>query len=228
MAIEKKIFLISFFITSLIFIVILASNSLMNNGREQAVLGQMYHLLKNYEEMQSLLLMSEYFGEDASCNALSSMLSSMNTELWELGLRIDSYRQVTEEFLKDPFYLEQKEKFNRKEILYFTMFRKMKDICNTNQTIVSYFYRKKDFCPDCDAQAFVLEDLRKSIEKDGNSTLALFSFDADFDIPTFNILLDYYNITSFPCLVIEDQRYCGLYDKDNLTSILCKQGNICT
>lgn len=223
MAVDKKIFLTAFLITALIFIVILFSNSLMNNKREEVVLEKMDKIVEEYEDMQVLLLMSEYFGEEATCVVLSSMLSNMNKEVWDLGMKIDSYRQATEEFIEDPFYLDQKKKFNRKEVLYFTMFKRMKEKCDVNQTIVSFFYRKKDFCEDCDAQSFVLEDVRRDLEKkQGGNELALFSFDVDTSLSSINILLNFYNISNYPCIVIEDEPYCKLYNKKSLTKELCK------
>ena len=120
MVVDKKILWMGLLITSLIFITVLFSNFFVDDEREKIVLERMDKIVGDYEEMQSLLLMSEFFGEEATCDALSSMLYNMNKELWELGLKIDSYRQVTEEFMRDPFYLDQKKKFNRKEVLYFT------------------------------------------------------------------------------------------------------------
>jgi len=222
MAVERKILLSGFLITTLIFIAILFFNSLVNDEREDVVLERMDKIVEEYEEMQSLLFMTEFFGEESTCVALSSMLSSMNKGLWELGVKIDSYRQVTEEFMKDPFYLDQKRKFNRREVLYFSMFKKMKEMCKINQTIVSYFYRKKDFCPDCDAQSFVLGDIKRDLEnKKKDDQLAVFSFDADLDLSSINLLTKVYNVTSYPCMVVENNTYCGLYDKDSIIEILC-------
>jgi len=231
MAIDKKIWLVGLLITTLIFISILFSNSLMDYRREKGVVQRMDKVIEEYEEMQSLLLMSEYFGEETTCAALSSILSNMNKELWELGLKIDAYRQATTEFIKDPFYLEQKRNFNRKEVLYFIMFKRMKEMCKVDKTVVSFFYRKKDYCPDCDAQAFVLEDIRRNLEKEGEGQkLALFSFDVDIDLSSINILGKFYNVTSYPCIIIEDTPYCGLYGKDKLVKELCKSVDlaICT
>lgn len=226
MALDKKIFLIGFFITSLIFLSILFLNSLMDDKREEAVIQRMSNIVEEYEDMQTLLLMSEFFGEEATCVALESMLVSMNKGLWDLGMKIDLYRQATEEFMKDPFYLEQKREFNRKEVLYFSMLKKMKDMCNVDQTIISFFYKKKEDCPDCDAQSFVLADIRRDVEKKKkDEELALFSFDADIGLPSINLLIKFYNITFYPCIVIEDMIYCGLHDKKQLINILCKENN---
>jgi len=224
MALNKKIFLIGFIITLLLFISIILSNSIMNSKREETVIGRMDQMIEEYEDMQTLLFMSEFFGEEATCIALQSMLASMNKEVWKLGSQLDSYRQVTEEFMQDPFYQNQKRIFNRKEVLYFSVLKKMKNMCNLNQTIVSFFFRKKDFCDDCDAQSFVLSDLKHDLEQmEKDEELPMFSFDVDTDLPSINLLIKFYNITHYPCIVIEDEPFCGLHSKKELTGLLCKE-----
>lgn len=227
MALDKRIFLIGLLITSLIFLAIVFSNGLINDKREQTVAERMDSIVKEYEDMQTLLLMAEFFGEEATCVALESMLQNMNKGLWNLGIKIDSYRQVTEEFMKDPFYLEQKREFNRKEVLYFSMLKKMKEMCGVNQTIVSFFYKKKEDCPDCDAQSFVLSDIRHDLEKlKKDEELAIFSFDANMGLPAINLLIKFYNVDSYPCLVIGNEPHCKLYNKKELTNVLCEKDQL--
>ena len=221
---NKKIFLIGLLITSILFISIIYFNSLANSQREKAVLDRMNSVVGEYENMQTLIFMSEIFGEDSTCVGLQSTLSTMDKGLWDLGLKIDLYRQVTENFMQDPFYVQQKTEFNRKEVLYFAMLKKMKDMCRLNQTIVSYFYKKKDICPDCDAQSFVLADIKRDLEKiNREDELAIFSFDADLNIASINLLTRVYNITSYPSIVLGNTTYSGLYNKKELTKLFCRE-----
>lgn len=201
----------------------------MNKKREETVVGRIDKMVEEYEDMQTLLLMSEFFGEEATCIALKSMLANMNVEVWKLGSKLDSYRQVTEEFMKDPFYQDQKRIFNRKEVLYFSVLKKMKSMCKLNQTIVAFFYRKKEFCPDCDAQSFVLSDIKHDLEKiKKDEELPMFSFDIDTNLPSINLLVKFYNLTYFPCIVVEDKPHCGLYNKKQVMNILCKESKLPT
>lgn len=227
MAVKKRIFLIGFVITVLIFISIVLSNSLINEKREDVVVDRMNAVVEEYEDMQTLLLMSDFFGEEATCVALKRMLANMNKELWGLGQRIDSYRMVTEEFRKNPFYVEQKKTFNRREVLYFSMLKRMKEMCDLNQTIVTYFYRKKEECPDCDAQSFVLSDIKHDLENiDRDEELAIFSFDVNMELPSIDLLVEVYNVTEYPCVIIENTPHCGLRDKDELKSLLCSASKL--
>lgn len=206
----------------MLFISIYSFNLFLNTQRERAVIDRMDDVLNEYQELQTLSLMSDVFGKEMTCLSLESRLAHMDETLWEAGVKIDTYREVTEKFTVDPFYLKQKQKFNRNEILYLSMLKEMKDWCEFNQTIILYFYKKKEDCPDCDSQAFVLTDLNKEIDDE----IAIFSFDSDLQLPSVKTLELFYNIDSYPCLVIEDDTYCELHNKDKLIEGLCNYKNL--
>ncbi len=227
MGMNRKILILGFIITLLIFSLIIILTNYISDRREEVVINKMNDVVKEYEDMQTISFMSDLLGDEVTCPALKARLSSMNKGIWDLGGKIDSYREATEQFITDPFYMEQKKEFNRKEVLYFLMLKKMKETCGINQTIVSFFYQKKDECQDCDAQSFVLIDLKKELEdlKKGDE-LAMFSFDVDSNLTTVNLLTNYYNISSYPCTIIENDVYCGLHNKDEMKSFLCKRSNL--
>ncbi|MFW5852698.1 MAG: hypothetical protein ACOCUR_01590 [Nanoarchaeota archaeon] len=227
---KKRLFFVGFIITLILLFSILLSNFFLTEMREDAVVDRMSDMMRSYEEMQTLVLMSEFFGEESTCIALESMLSSMNEELWELGIKIDQYRQVTEEFSQSPFYYEQKKHFNQRAVLYYSMLKRMQEMCEVEQVLMTFFYEKKEDCPDCDPQSFVLTDIRMDLEKlDMGTHLALFSFDVDLDLATINLLLSHYDVDEFPCVVINDNAFCGLRDKEEMKDLICEEsdGTLC-
>lgn len=222
MAIDKKLFIIAGVLTIIIFILIYSFNLFLNEKREQIILEKVDNVLEGYEEMQALALVSDVFGSEVICLGLQSSLLYMDKEIWETGRKIDSYREATKEFMSNPLYIRLKKKFNREEVMYYSMLKKMKEGCEVNQTIISYFYRRAEECPDCDAQSFVLTDLNKEIDQE----IAIFSFDVDLGLSSINILMNYYNVTSYPSIVIEDNIYGGLYNKKELVNLLCRHNNL--
>lgn len=222
MVANKGIFIAAAAITIMLFISIYSINLFLNAQRERAVINKMEDVLDEYQEIQALSLMSDVFGKEMTCLSLESRLAHMDKTLWDAGVKIDRYREITEKFVTDPFYIDQKRKFNRNEVIYFSMLKEMKDWCKFNQTIILYFYKKKEDCPDCDAQSFVLTDLNKDIDEE----IAIFSFDSDIGLPSIKTLELFYNITSYPCMVIEDGTYCGLYSKNSLIDTLCRHKDI--
>lgn len=216
MEVNKKLFIVAGFITILLFILIYSLNIFISVQREDLLTDKMDIIIDEYEEMQTLSLMSDVFGKDATCLAMRDLMGQMDKSLWDLGTKIDKYRRLTEEYMSDPFYLEQKKKFNRREALYYTLLKETKTWCDVDAVTILFFYRKSEDCPDCDAMSFVLTDLRKNVDMD----FGLFSFDADLDLSSINTLVDYYNVTSYPCVVIEENTRCGLYNKDEFIALL--------
>lgn len=219
---RRSIFLTAFLLTTLLFLTIFSFNLYLSRERERAVLDNMDAILEEYEELQALTLLSELFDDDTGCIAMGSRLSHMDRTLWDAGIKIDKYRTVTEEFMSDPFYLEQKRKFNRNEVRYFSMLKEMQERCVVNQTVLLYFYKRKEECADCDAQSFVLTDMNRELDEE----LSIFSFDVDLELPSISVLRQFYNVTEYPCMVIEDGLHCGLHNKNQLTDVLCAYNNL--
>ena len=141
------------------------------------------------------------------------------------GQKIDQYRVASEEFNKDPYYLEQKQLFNENEMLYLMLLQKVKSECTTQQPIVMFFYQNSEVCRKCDDQSFILTDIKKA-----DDSVAVFSFDTDLNITTVKLLTQYYEIKEFPCIVVNDAPYCGIQDKNFIIEKICKgspQSKLC-
>lgn len=225
--VSRNLFFTGFLITLIIFLTVFAFNSTLNDVRNNFITEQMEGVIANHENMQTLLFMSQIYGDDAICVIYNNMIREMNEDLWELGVKIDQYRETSENFQRDPFYVNQKKIFNRKSVLYFAIMNDMNKKCQLNKTIISYFYHKKEICPRCDAQSFVLSDLRNDLKKTQDEELvAIFSFDAEMGIPGIELLMNIHNITEYPALVINNKLYLGLHSKNMLIDILCKDNNL--
>tara|TARA_Y100000310_G_scaffold317308_1_gene370049 strand:- start:3332 stop:4012 length:681 start_codon:yes stop_codon:yes gene_type:complete len=219
---NKGVFVVAAIITIVLLISIYSFNLFLNTQRERAIIERMEQVLDEYQELQALSLMSEVFGKEMTCISLEKRLAHMDKTLWDTGIKIDMYREATEKFITDPFYLDQKKKFNRNEIIYLSMLENMKQWCTFNQTTILYFYKKKEDCAECDAQSFVLTDLNKDIDQE----IAIFSFDSNLKLPSVDTLELFYGIDSFPCIVVENKTYCGLHDKDALIDLICEHDDI--
>jgi len=114
---NKGIFIAAAIITIMLFISIYTLNLFLNTQRERVVIERMEEVLDEYQEIQALSLMSDVFGKEMTCLSLESRLAHMDETLWDTGIKIDSYREATEKFITDPFYLKQKRKFNRNEVV---------------------------------------------------------------------------------------------------------------
>ena len=93
---------------------------------------------------------------------------------------------------------------------------RIKRSCGTNTVTVLYFYSTED-CDDCITQGNVLT-LLKSIFKE---KLMVFPIDIQIDLSMIDILMDRFNATTMPALVIDDKTYTGIVGKAELTAIIC-------
>ena len=78
MVAKKNVFLKSFIITLGIFVSLILLNSYLDNVREEAVVNRMSDLVGEYEDMQSLMLMTDYLDQEALCVAIDTSLYTMN------------------------------------------------------------------------------------------------------------------------------------------------------
>ena len=89
----------------------LMMNNTFDQKRENIVETGMQEVINQVTELQTLLLMSDVYGENMTCIIMNEKLEQLDSSIWTLGLKIDDYRQATEEFQKSPYYKTQKKLF---------------------------------------------------------------------------------------------------------------------
>jgi hypothetical protein len=213
----KLILITALIITTGLFLMILYTGGLMDDERQTFINQETQKTYNSLNEMQVFLLMSEIYGDDMACIAFENKLRRLDDTVWNLGLKLDQYRVASEEFVKDPFYKEQKAVFNENEVFYMMLLQKLKLTCGYNQTIIMYFYTNGEDCAKCDDQSFVLTD----INKDYDEELSIFSYDVELNITTVGLLVQYYNVSEYPCIVIENRTHCGMQDKEFVLNEIC-------
>ncbi|MBU1975573.1 MAG: hypothetical protein KKG59_04175 [Nanoarchaeota archaeon] len=212
------IFVVALVITIFLLMTILLLGALLNKNRESYIDSNVQKLYNDLNEMQTFSLLAEVYGDQMACVAFSSKLMDMDESIWNLGRKIDQYRSVSEEFKKNPYYLEQKKIFNENELFYMVLLKQLKVRCNYTQAIVLFFYQNSQDCKKCDDQSFVLTDINKDIDEE----LAIFSFDADLNLTSLRVLREFYQITELPCTIVNDVKMCGMQDKDAILKEICK------
>jgi hypothetical protein len=213
----KTVLIAAFFITIAIFLSFIALGNAMDNEREQFINEETQKTYNSLNEMQTFLLMSETYGDRMACLASENKLKDLDETVWNLGIKLDQYRSASEEFVKSPFYKEQKVTFNENEVFYMMLLQKLKTTCSYDQVIMAYFYSNKEDCPKCDDQAFVLTDVNDDLDQE----VSIFSYDTDLNITTVTLLQEYYNVTELPCVVIEGEAFCGIRDRTFILEQIC-------
>ncbi len=223
MEIDKKMFVLAGLVTLVLFGLIYIANELLNTQRERKLEQLREEVIDELEYMKAFTAISDLVGEEGNCDILQTQLRYLDKSVWDLGKKLDSYEEASRNIFDNPFYKTQKKRFMVNELVYLSMLEKMKEKCESEKPVtLLYFYANAQDCPDCDAQSFILTDLNKEIDNE----LAIFSLDSDIELMATNVLIEYYNITNLPCVVIEEEVYCGLQDKRTIIKNICLDTNI--
>lgn len=221
MEMKRLLFFLSFIITVFLFLTILFLGSFMDDVREDNLSNQFERMSRDFNNMQILSMISESYGEEMVCLAFESKLRELDAYIWDLGEKIDKYRIATEEFNKDEFYVTQKQIFNENELYYFLLMRGMVEKCNMTKNNILFFYKDSRSCGKCDDESFVLRDVRY-LDTSKDKEVAVFSFDMDLGLSSLDLLEKYYEIDQYPCMVINEEKHCGMQSKEYVMNVLCE------
>jgi len=222
---DKRIFIQAGLLTIMIFVSIYALNMAIEGEREKAVTNRMNDIISEFEEIETTAYLMEYMGEEHrnnTCEVMKKEIDYLEGKLWKLDIKIRDYREITKDFMNDAFYIQEKKKLNQREIIHMTMQKKMMNACQAKYITILYFYGECDKNKQCDEQGFVLSYINQQVDEE----ISVFSFDKDLEIPAVSALMELYNVTKMPCVVVEGDTYCGLHNKDEMIDIICLHGNV--
>ncbi len=216
---DVRLYATAALMTLLIFASIYSLNMFFESQREQYVTEQMNEIVDDFEEIETAYYFMDLVAQqNNSCDILKSELDYLESRLWVLDGRIKSYRDITKDFANDEFYIREKKKLNRREVIHLAMLSKLKKTCNYNHTIVLYFYGQCEQNRRCDEQGYVLTYINQNIDPE----ISILSFDADRNISAVDSLIKLYNVTEYPCVVVEGHTHCGLHTSDEMMALMCQ------
>ncbi|MEA3515507.1 MAG: conjugal transfer protein TraF, partial [Nanoarchaeota archaeon] len=140
-----------------------------------------------------------------------------NMENLELArLKLEEYTKNSK-INKDDFN-QIKRDYTISQLQYWLFAKKKKQICDSDDVSILYFFAEDKACKDCNKQSFVLTYLKKIFGAD----LLIFSINSNFtEEPMVNLLQKSYNVTEFPTMMIDNQKVEGLHNKDELMKMIC-------
>jgi hypothetical protein len=221
MALDKRIYWIALGITAVLFITVIITANFLNQGREQIIDVRLDDLASDYKDLQTILLLSEIYGDEFFCIGVREQLNNLDQSLWKTGEKIEKYQEASSTFTKDPLYNNLKKIFNQNQVYYLSLFKNFKEKCEWNNKVVMFFYKSADKCSNCDEQSFVLTDIKQDLEED----IAIFSFDMDLGLKSLNAIASYHEIEEYPCMIIEEEKHCGLMNKNTVKKLICEEYN---
>lgn len=170
-------------------------------------------IITDVQNFQLQFFFFDVLGGNATCPLLTSILSDINKRSYEIGRELISYG--SKNVLKDyEEYINMKREYYRLLIGYWLLASKLKKLCKLNSTTIIYFFSKN--CTSCDDQGFILTYLKHNLK----DKVLIFALDADVNEPSIRVLKQYYNVNSYPTLIIDSKPYYGFKTKDELENII--------
>ena len=192
MASKKHLFMVTFFVTAMIFIIGILlgmkfDDMRADNGNELLVQASL--------DAESYVVQSDFlnaFGSK-SCSVMEPRFDALQFELANLGEKLTDYD--SKKMAETQTFYNLKKKYFIQEASALVLTKKLVDECSPSSMNIIYFYKIDD--PESLKQGYALDKL---FELKNNTHI--FSFDVDFDEPTLNMLKEFYNVTEAPTIVI--------------------------
>ncbi|MFW5879639.1 MAG: hypothetical protein ACOCUV_02315 [bacterium] len=220
--VKRTIALTSLVITCFLLISIILMGAILNKEREQYLDSQFQDIHNEFNNMETLSLMAESYDNKMACLAFEKLLKDLDGSIWKLGEKLEKYKSASEEFYKDEYYQRQKKIFNENQVYYYLLMKRMVERCNISKKTVLFFYQNSADCKKCDDQSFILSDINKLDDDKGEQEIAIFSLDMDLNISSTKILTRYYDINEYPCVVIGEDKYCGIRGEKFIMEKICE------
>lgn len=166
------------------------------------------------QNLQLQFLFFDVFGKNVSCPVLKDIMSYTVKEYERIGGKLankELEQYSNYEMLLKDYYISS--------INYWLMAKKLEQLCGPVHKTVLFFISKScdPMIPNpCDDQAFVLSYMKQQI----GDELLVFTISADIQEPAIKALINYYNITEYPSIVVDENVYSGFQNLERLKDIL--------
>jgi hypothetical protein len=214
--ISKEKHLIAAILTVGIFLLGLFLGLLVDGERIDFLKSQSDAEKLDYSSMQLQYAFIDQLSQENNCPAVSKTFEQNINNLEDARMRLENYDEDAK-LGKDDFIVLKRE-YTHAQIRYWLLAKKTKEICDAELSSILYFYANNELCPRCEDQAFILTYLKKRFKQ----KLMIFALDSDLvEEPLISILKDTYNLTFYPTLIIDDEKYEGFTEKDDILRVIC-------
>ncbi|RMF55529.1 hypothetical protein D6745_02005 [Candidatus Woesearchaeota archaeon] len=181
-------------------------------------------------EFSSLQLQYQYIDQlsrEENCEAVTKTFNEYIKTLEEARIRLENYKEDAT-LRSQEFDLLWRD-YTIAQLRYWLLAKRTKEICDEDYVTVLYFYSTKKECPDCEEQAFVLTYFKKLLK----DKILIFALDSNFEQePMISILKKTFEVSTYPTIVVQDEKFEGLVDKKELKEVLCSlyktENELCT
>lgn len=209
-------YVIAGIITALIFALGLTLGFILEDTR--------YGLIQKVNEEQEVKYMSlqlQYFfltsfQNNNSCPMLTATLRETISDLSTSLSEVIAYEEENQG--GDARRILVQRRYLMDNLRYWLLAKESKQRCSMNIVPILYFYKKD--CASCPEQGTILTFYKNLFEE----MLLVFPINMDLQEaePLAEIMRSQHHVEQYPTIVVDDQKYEGVVDKDEMKKIICR------
>lgn len=190
----------------------------VDNKRTISKQDEYSYLETNYLSLQLRYALINEIIEDpqTSCSALNGALDD---SMSDLGYSLDKLLQYEKDSINEVQFENLKRRYILDNVKYWIFAQKAKKICNLDKVLVIYFYNED--CKICPDQGVILSYYKTKYKE--NILVFPFNTDDAKKEPIIKMMMNIYNVTSYPTLIIGDNKFEGLIHKEKLGNIFADE-----
>lgn len=207
--------LTAFLVTTVVFLVGLYVGYLLDDLR---ISGAGMSIIDTEIDTDSFIVQRGFFETFGvkDCDLFTDRMQKLGDDLGKIGNTLARYD--AKKISKGDYYNQLKKKYFLLEILVYTLRKDMQDKCGQGNSNVFLFFYDTENNQESLNQGYVLDTIVKE-----TSNVVVFSFDKNFNETALKSLVDYYNVSVSPTIILNfKQKFEGYVSKEVLYQHLRK------
>lgn len=207
--VRRERYAIAFLATTLIFVAGIFIGSEVSKAKIEGIKGLLQKDILETQSLELELSILESINSSYLCGYIDYRLPDIIKNKVELGRKFE-LGDVPKE---DADTLQRQYSISLAKYLLFTEVQKKE--CGIDKPRILFFFDDKEVSRE---QGRVLDYIVFRTKEN----ITIFSFNVQWDNALVRLLVNTYNITEVPTLILNGERHVGFQSRDNVTEILCR------
>ena len=213
---KRRRYLLAGLLTLLIFVLGLMLSLVIEGKRVDISQQNANEQRLDFSSLQLQYAYIDQLAQEGNCEALAKNFDKNVKILEQSRERLETYYNGAS-VNKADFDLIRRD-YTISQFNYWLFAKKYKTLCDADITTILFFYDDEEDCDRCNDQGFVLSYL-KSVFDDKLLNFAIYGkYDSE---PMVGILKNTYDVTSYPTVVLEDEKIEGFVERNILRAHIC-------
>jgi len=207
-------FILALFFSTLIFASGLSIGLLVDSFKENFLMSGINDLKASIQNTEIEMLLMDYLEKNMTCSYLNYKSFNLMRQANDLGSQVNDYEKANSQRTTD--YVALKTDYMGLLVKNWIVLEKIKRECNSNYSIILYFYKTKDECLDCSNQGIILTHLKDKYDKD----LMIFAIDSSLNAGFISLIEQSFNVTKYPSITIDNELMPGFRTMEEIEALI--------